>query len=79
MYFLKPRMKVDLLEPFRRQPCVIGEICEMPRMTFHGKPITHGHYSMVVIIIKKGLVKLSFLNEDVTRMKDVANGINPMT
>jgi hypothetical protein len=34
---------------------------------------------MVVIIIKKGLVKLSFLNEDVTRMKDVANGINPMT
>jgi hypothetical protein len=47
-------------------------------MRFHGKPLTHGHYSLVVIIIRKGLVKLSFLNEDVTRMKDVANGINPM-
>jgi hypothetical protein len=72
-------MKVDLLEPFSRQPCVIGGICEMLRMTFHGKPVTHGHYSMVVIITKKGLMKLSFLNEDVTRMKDVANGINPLT
>jgi hypothetical protein len=66
-------MKVDLLEPSRRQPCVIGEICEMPGMTFHGKPITHGHYSMVVIKIKKEVVKLSFLNED------VANGINLIT
>jgi hypothetical protein len=65
-------MKVDLLEPSSRQPCLIGEICEMLRITFHGKLITHGHYSVVVIIIKKGLVKLSFLNEDVTRMKDVS-------
>jgi hypothetical protein len=55
-------MKVDIIDPFCRLPCVTREICGVLGMTFHGNKIAFGHYTIVVTRIKKGVVKLPFPN-----------------
>jgi hypothetical protein len=58
---LKVKTKVELLDLIGKVICVVGEICAMSRMTFHGGFIALGHYSMVVTRIKRGSMKLPFL------------------
>jgi len=41
-------MKVNLLDQFNELPYDSGEICGVKGMTFHGNPIAHGVYSVVV-------------------------------
>ncbi len=60
-------MKVDILDPFFRLPCMVGEICGVLRMRFHKNHITHGHYS--------GTLKLSFPNLDPMILDDMGNDI----
>jgi hypothetical protein len=44
-------------------------------MTFHGNMIALGHYTIVVINIKKGFVKLPFPNPNTTTVNVMGNGI----
>jgi hypothetical protein len=68
-------MKVDIIDPFSRLPCVTRDICGVPSMTFHGNKIALGHYTVVVTRIKKGVVKLPFPNLVASKIKDMANDI----
>jgi hypothetical protein len=49
-----------MIDPFSRLPCVVGEICGVLGMTFHGKIIAPRHYTMVVTTIKRGLTNYHF-------------------
>jgi hypothetical protein len=42
-----------MIDPFSGLPCVVGEICGIPRMTFHGNIIAHGHYNVGVTMINR--------------------------
>lgn len=64
-----------MIDTFSGLPCAIGEICGMPRMTFHGNIIALGHYTMAVTTIKRGSARLPFPNLDVTKVDDMGNDI----
>ncbi len=72
---LKPRTKVELLNPATRIPCASSEVYGVPNMTFYGNPIVDGHCIVDVIAIKKGFVKIPFPSPTTSKMKDIANGI----
>jgi hypothetical protein len=57
---LKVRTKVELFDPTAKVLCVVGEICAMSGMTFHGGFIALGDYFVVVTRIKRGSMKLPF-------------------
>jgi hypothetical protein len=64
-----------MFDPTTRLPCAIGEICGVPRMTFHGNIIVLGHYTIVMINIKKRFMRFPFPNPDTTKLNDMGNGI----
>ncbi len=71
----KPCTKVNMLDIATKLPCAVGEICGVPRMTFHGNIIAPRHYTIVVINIKKGFMRLPFPNPDATKVNDMGNGL----
>jgi hypothetical protein len=70
---LKVRTKVELLDLTSKILCVVGEICAMPRMTFHGGLIALGHYFVVVTRIKEGSMKLPIPTAEASKVKDIVN------
>jgi hypothetical protein len=72
---LIPRTKVELLDLAAKIPCALGEVYDVPNMTFHGNSITDGHCIVVVIAIKKGFLKVPFSSPIVSKMKYTSNGI----
>jgi hypothetical protein len=64
-----------MFDPTTRLPCVLGEICGVSGMTLHGNIIALGHYTIAMIDIKKGFVKLPFPNPNATKMNNMGNGI----
>ncbi len=64
-----------MFDPTTRLPCAIGEICGVPGMIFHGNIIALGHYTIAMINILKGFVRLPFPNPDATMVNDMGNGI----
>jgi hypothetical protein len=72
---LKPRRKVEILDPTSKVTCAFGAICGVLGVTFHGAPITPMHVTIVVTSIKKGSTKLPFLSSITSKLKDMANGV----
>jgi hypothetical protein len=68
-------MKVNLFDPFNGMLCVMGEICRVQCMTFHGNLIEPRIYNIVVMGIKKGSVKVPSTSLAASKMKDTTNGI----
>jgi hypothetical protein len=68
-------MKVDLFNPFNGMLCVMGEICRVQGMTFHGNLIEPRICSIVVMGIKKGSMKVPSTSPVASKMKDTTNGI----
>jgi hypothetical protein len=64
-----------MFNPTTRLPCVVGEICCVPGMAFHGNIIAPRHYIIAMINIKKGFVRLPFPNLDATKVNDMGNSI----
>jgi hypothetical protein len=64
-----------MFDHFTTLTCAIGEICGVPRMTFHGNIIAPRHYKVAIINIKKGYVRLPFPNPDATKVNNMGNGI----
>jgi hypothetical protein len=72
---LRPKMKVDLLDPTSKMPCAFGEVCGVVGMAFHESPIAPKNCIVVVTRVKKTSVRLPFPNEGVSKMKKIVNGI----
>jgi hypothetical protein len=72
---LKPRMKVELLDPTSRVPCTLGLVCGVVGMTFHRAPVTLGTCVVVVSTIKKGSIKLPFPTSTQAKMKGMENAV----
>jgi hypothetical protein len=68
-------MKVDLFDPFSGMLCVMGEICGVQGMTFHGNLIKPRICNIVVMGIKKGSMKVPSTSPTTSKMKDTTNGI----
>jgi hypothetical protein len=72
---LKPRIKVELINPATSKSCALGKICGVPRMTFQKSPISLGQCIVALTNIKKRSIKLPFPNQMASRLKDMANGV----
>jgi hypothetical protein len=59
---LKPRIKVELIDPTTSKSCALGEICGVLGMTFHRPPISLRQCIVALTNILKVLVKLPFPN-----------------
>jgi hypothetical protein len=68
-------MKVDIIDPFSRLPCVTREICGVPGTIIHGNKIAPRNYTIAVTRIKKGSMKLPFTDLVTSKIKDMANGV----
>lgn len=68
-------MQVDLFDPTSKVPCVLGEICGVAGMTFHGAIIPQGQCIIVMACMKKWLVKIPFSNEGCSKIRNMVKGI----
>ncbi len=72
---IKPKIKVEIINPFSRLACAFGEVVGVLGMSFHGNPIALMHVTIVVTLIKKGATKLPFPSLITSKVKDMAIGI----
>jgi hypothetical protein len=72
---LRPKMKVDFLDPTSKMPCAFGEVCGVVGMTSHESPIAPGNCIVVMTCVKKTSVRLLFPNEGALKMKEMVNDI----
>jgi hypothetical protein len=57
LQLLKPHAKVDIFNLANKPPCVAGEICNVPRITFHGNIIALAQHTIVSTNAKKRFTK----------------------
>jgi hypothetical protein len=59
LQLLKPHAKVDIFNLVNKLPCVAGEICSVPRITFHGNMITLAQHIIVLTNVKKRVYEIT--------------------
>jgi hypothetical protein len=57
---LRPKMKVDLLDPTSKMPCAFGEVCDVVGMAFHESPIAPRNCIVAVTSVKKNQLDYHF-------------------
>jgi hypothetical protein len=59
LQLLKPNAKVDIFNLASKLPCVVGEICSVPRIAFHWNIIALAHHTIVLTNVNKRVYKIT--------------------